>query len=655
VNSSSQKICWKNVIRLLVGAGIVLYVFSRFIPCASVNDYPLIDGLDNAWTQALHLAFAAQWQFGTDMVFTYGPWGFLARGYHPLTYLDSVIAWVILSLVFLGAGWRLARHFSDNRLVAGLWLVAFAAAASLPAGEDFNNRLVAWGVLLLALHFFVEEGVFSLLQMLLVVSLGWLSLVKFTGLLESLLVIAVIAADNVFRQRRFPWIVAAWAGGLLFFWFAAGQHFNLLEPFLVNSWRITSGYTEAMMVTGQREACDVTCFLLMAGLLCALAGRLAWARSRYFGLLPLAGLGMILFIVFKLGYVRNGGQHGTTSATALVLVALACLAVAKLGKKFTAVAAACLLLASVLYAATVFNFWLPGNGLGRQLAGTFSPNQLLAPVTVPFTGYLRNDYENNLAHERTNFSLAPILGNADLYSYDQTVLFAHHVAYQPRPVMQSYSAYTPELAAMNAAHLRGATAADNILFAVQPIDDRFPALEDGRSWLELLTRYDLKGAADKQGKFLLLTRAVVPRKFQLTPLKPATTRFGEPVKLPEATNGPVWVEIEIKKSLAGLVVSTLYKPPVLRLTVVLKNHTQPRFRLVPGLAAAGFLLSPLIADTHAFAALATNGGRSVVAGMEMDSMMISADTSSGTTLCYQSPVVIRFYRLAFPAQPAAAK
>ncbi len=561
--------------RLLISAGVILYVFSRFIPCAAVNDYPLADGLDDAWTQALHRAFAAHRQFGTDCVFTYGPWGFLARGHYPPTYLVSVMAWMILSLVFLCAGWRLARHFSGNRLVAGLWLVAFTAAASIPAGEDFNNRLVAWGVLLLFLHFFVEERGFTPVQILLVVSLGWMSLVKFTGLLESAAAIAVVAADNVFRHRRFPWIVPTWLASLLFFWVAAGQHLNLLEPFLVNSWRITSGYTEAMMLAGQMEIRNVAGFLLIAGLLCALTGRLAWARCRYFGLLPVAGLGMILFIVFKLGCVRAGAQHETTSATALVLAALAGLAAAKLEKKSASGAAACLLIAAVLSAATVFNFWLPGDGLGRQLAGTFSLDNLFAPVAAPFTGYLRDDYEKNLAQERKNFPLPPIRGDADLYSYDQTVLFAHALAYQPRPVMQSYSAYTPELAEMNAAHLRAASAARNILFAIQPIDGRFPALDDGLSWPELLTRYDFRGTAGQSGKFLLLTRAAAPRKFQLTPLQEVTASFGEPVKSPDATAGAVWVEIEIKKTFAGSVAATFYKPPVLRLTVALKKPHAP--------------------------------------------------------------------------------
>jgi len=637
-----------TVVRGLAVAGMFLYVFSRFVPCTAVDDYPIIDGVENAWAQALHVAFSRHWQFGQDIVFTYGPWGFLARGYYPPTYPVSVIAWVILSLVFLCAGWRLARHFSNNRLVAWLWLVGFTGVASIPAGDDFNARLVAWGMLLLFLHFFVEECVFTPIQALLTVSLGWLSLVKFTGLMESVMVVAVIAANNIFRHRRFPWIVPLWVASLVFFWVAAGQHLSSLGPFLCNSWRITGGYTEAMMLTDKTGARDAVCFLLIAMLLCALTGRIAWARRRFLGALPLAGLGTILFIVFKLGYVRND-RHETTSATALVLISLACLAVAWAGSKRAAGAASCLLIASTLFASSVFNCWLPGNGLGKQLAGIFSIYNLLAPVAGPYTGYLRSEYEKNLANERKTHPLPPIEGNADLYSYDQTILFAHALPYQPRPIIQSYSAYTPELAEINAAHLRTAHAASNILFAVQPADGRFPSLDDGLSWPELLTLYDLKGASDDKGTYLLLSRAAAAREFHLTPLQNISARFGEPVTLPAATNGPVWVEIEINKSLAGTVVSTLYKPPVLMLTVSLQDHTQRRFRLVPGMAGGGFLLSPLIADNRSFAALAS-AGRQDLAGLEVVSLTISAGTGSGSTRCYQSPMPVRFYRLDYPLQ-----
>jgi hypothetical protein len=165
-----------------------------------------------------------------------------------------------------------------------------------------------------------------------------------------------------------------------------------------------------------------------------------------------------------------------------------------------------------------------------------------------------------------------------------------------------------------------------------------------------LTRYDIKSAGDAVGMYLLLSRSAVPREYHLTPLQNISARFGEPASPPFATNGPVWAEIEINNSLVGNMLSTLYKPPMLLLTVSLRDGDQYDFCLVPAMARSGFLLSPVIEDNRSFAALFSTAGQARLAGREVMSMTISAHTRSGSTVCYQSPMQIRFYRLDYPPQ-----
>jgi hypothetical protein len=118
---------WLGVLQLLVPALAVLYVFSRFIPSASAHDYLFFDDLDCAWVQVLHDAFARHLQFGRDIVFTYGPWGFLARGYYPATYPVAVIVWCLLSVAFVVAARRLARNLSGNLFISWFWVVLLLA------------------------------------------------------------------------------------------------------------------------------------------------------------------------------------------------------------------------------------------------------------------------------------------------------------------------------------------------------------------------------------------------------------------------------------------------------------------------------------------------------------------------------------------------
>ena len=634
---------WLNLLRLLVQSGTVLYVFSRLIPSASVNDYPVKEDLDDSWTLVLHEAFHRHLQFGSDLVFTYGPWGFLSRGYYPATYLTSVIIWGMLALVFLIAGRRLAQNLSTNPFIFCLWMVGLAAVASTPLGNDFDVRLDVWVVMLLCLHFYVEQEKFTLSQALLAGSLGCLALVKFTGLVETGVVLSLITANDL-RHRRVPWNLLIWLAALFSFWLLAGQHLGSFWMYLHNSWQITSGYSDAMARTGQSGVEGIVFFLSIALTLVVLAATAGWGRLRFWGLLPVAGLGAILFIAFKFGHVRHD-FHELASAMALLAISLLLLAVAWREGRAVAVTALSVSGASAVMAVVIFNYWLPGNGLPGQLARTLNPSNWLAPVAASFTGYLRDDYEKNLARIKENNPLPSIKGTTDLYSYDQAILFAHGLRYQPRPIIQSYSAFTPELARLNAAWLQSDHAASNVLFAIQPIDDRFPPLDDGLSWPELLTRFDLQETSSN--KFLLLTRSAVPRPYHLIPLISVTAGFGENVTIPAATNDLIWAELEINKSLMGKVISTLYKSPMLFITVTYHDRQPDVYRLVPGMARAGFLLSPVITGTQDFVSLATPGHLSDFNSKVVTSIKISEAMSVGSSSCFEPSFQFHFSRLDF--------
>jgi hypothetical protein len=113
---------------------------------------------------------------------------------------------------------------------------------------------------------------------------------------------------------------------------------------------------------------------------------------------------------------------------------------------------------------------------------------------------------------------------------------------RPRPVFQSFSAYTPTLAALNAEHLRSPRAADNVLFDIESIDGRLPAMDDGRSWAPLWARYAL--VADTGG-FLWLRRRPTPLA-EPAPrlLATARTRLGDPITLPHVACGAVWMQAD---------------------------------------------------------------------------------------------------------------
>ena len=643
----------KTLAKWLAATTSLLFVFSRFLPSGGLGRYEIVD---DSWIQMLHFAFVERLQFGRDIVFTFGPWGFLYGGYHPATYLISVIVWAVLGVVFWWAAWRVVTHFFKNPLVCWLWMMAFIGLASISPFLNMDVRLTAWPLLLLLLHFSVEERPFTAIQAVLVVSLGLLSLIKHSMFTIAVVTVLIIAADNVFRQRRLPWIVLVFAGGLFFFWVLAGQRVSGFGLYLRGASEIVSGYTEAMMWQQPTDKVDVCRFWEIAAALCAFVGYIACKRHRFFGLLPLLGFAFIVFAAFKYGYVRHDG-HEVGATNLLLLAALLWLPVAWciVWQRSRWLVPAVLL--PLIFAAPLASLSLKryaSVGLFSVLAQQLSVRNLFAPAKTflefledrqhSFRGY--NTYAAGL--RAGTFPNLDMHGSADVYALSQTLALPQGLTCRPRPVFQSYSAYTPKLAEMNAAHLRSDRAADHILFDVWTIDGRFAAQDDSLSWPELLTRYDIMGMA---GQYVLMEKSVTPRRYELIPIGETLSSFDEAIEVPSMKDGPVWVRIDIRRSFWGNVVAMLYRPPSVSLTVFARGGGVHSGRLLPAEARAGFLLSPVVENRQSFFALASTNWQHELENLEVASARITAERGREVASHYQSPPVrVRFYRLDFQRQ-----
>ncbi|HWY30380.1 MAG TPA: hypothetical protein VNX46_06490 [Candidatus Acidoferrum sp.] len=649
VLTSPRPAWWLTLFRLLTGLVATYYVFSRFIPCHPVEDYNFYMPVDNAWALILHEACHEHLQFGKDIVFSYGPWGFLGRGYLPSTFAVSMAAWLALSTVFILAAWRVARAFTTSHVLTWVWLIAYTAFASIPLGMDLNTRIIAWILLLLWLHFFGGDGRFSPLHAALTGAIAWLGLVKFTGMVEGGFLVAVIALDTLIRRRCFPWVLVAWLAGVVAFWLLARQPPGDLWPYLNNSWELARGYADAMQLGGLSWM-DASVYFCLAGGCCGLALCLLcpprWPAAP--GLL--AGLGGILFLTFKESYIRDDYPHEITAPIVFLLLSSSFLAAAFTRGKGMVIAAGTLFCVTLAFAS-----FLPGRPMRQhellpQVMETFCARDLLAPVINLTTSDLRVKHESMLAQVRALQPLPAGSGTSDLYNCRQDVLFANNRDYCPRPVIQSYSAYTARLARMNAEWLRTDRAAQNLYFTPDGYDGRLPALDDGLSWPEILTRYDLREVSGVPQQYLWFTRSSHPRSARLEFLLETNLVAQKTFVLP-VTNGLVWAEIGIKKTSSGKVLSWIYKPAVLAVDLKLAGGKSHVCTVVPALTGAGFLLSPFVADPESFAALA-KGDEALLAPQKVLTLIVFEPGNNGQSICYQPDITIRLYRLVLSPDPA---
>jgi hypothetical protein len=191
--------------------------------------------------------------------------------------------------------------------------------------------------------------------------------------------------------------------------------------------------------------------------------------------------------------------------------------------------------------------------------------------------------------------VAPLYGIAtstDIYPLLTGVLFANGIPYAPRPVLQSYAAYTRELLELNARHLESDNAGTTLLVDVDPFDMHYPAFDDSLSIQPMLAWYDA-GAVTPAG--LELIRSKHRRRILVEPITRIEATVGVPVPLPRE-NGLVWATIDVRQTWRGRIRSFLFKPSPLGLTVRTAKRGESRFLLVPSIARTGFVLSPQITE-----------------------------------------------------------
>ncbi len=201
---------------------------------------------------------------------------------------------------------------------------------------------------------------------------------------------------------------------------------------------------------------------------------------------------------------------------------------------------------------------------------------------------------------RAGQPLPPLEGPVDVYTFLQARVLAHDLEFRPRPVFQSFLAYTPRLARENAAFLESEWAPRWVFFQPGALDNGFPPLADALSWPLLLSRFDL---VSRHGAMILLGRRDAPLPWRVVPLATMRTTTDTPIEVPE--DDLVWAQIDVHEELADRLAAVALSAPTAWLHLIFADGHAASYRMTTPLARAGFLLSPMVDRAEALADIMT--------------------------------------------------
>lgn len=558
--------------------------------------------LDPSWAMVLLHAFDHGWQFGRDLIFTYGPLGFImVPQYHPGLYWIALGYWLVFHAVLAVAYCVLFRGAQAWKLAL---LVAVSLIATYSWARDSAMFAACFIVFLLARkNDRLSTGAAAALTILVAAA----ALMKTTSLLLALPAVVLVDLNRTLTLKKPPVFTVIFITAFLAAYGAAGQSYGALGTYLFTAFEISRGYGEAMHVYGPMK--DLALFAVVGAGVFTLVTAQEFKRARLEGLLMTAMTAGFLFVIAKSGYVRHDIGHVMIPWTALALAALAYLPELQLRRPARALFTGAILISAAACCVTYV-------GGAREAGRAESAGHILltdmarqlhddtrTAGAVLFGGQVaafEAAYQSQMASLRAQSPVPDLHGTLDIFGVNQSIALASAADYRPRPIFQGYSVYTADLIERNRAFLTGPRAPGTILFEIDTVDGRYPSLDEGALWPDLLRLYDVTRF---ENGYAVLKRRTAPRDVALTDLHRGSIGFGQEMDVSAWAGGLVWVELDIRPTLPGRLRSFLFKPPMLMMTVTTDAGNTQAFRIVPGMTGSGFLLSPLIESTDQFALL----------------------------------------------------
>lgn len=581
-------------------------------------------GIDPSWNAGLAMAVDQGLHFGTQVVYTYGPLGFLQSrivffdGLGILSFLYGAAVYVLFCIALV---WALGRAMP----LLGAAVVAFLALAWLPMPLVEVGLLTAVFACFWLLEeerspraldlFVVAAAAFAAPAALMKLSIGPLVAVVF--------LIALLGARA--GARRIVAYVAIFAALVLVLWLATGQSLGDLPAFVGHTFEIAGGYSSAML-----RSTDVAPWKVTAAVIAAIVSGLAlvgaaWITGRGRGRAPrvaaVAIAALVSFAIYKEGVVRIDAGHLTVvfANAAVLWIAVASAAPSATWRRLMLVAAA-----------VVFAISLPVRPAGVETR--FDPVANLSFAvdqvrTLFDSGRLDNLRADGRAGMQSAYELAPP-GLAALRGHTVAVepwevgaAWAYELDWLPLPVFQNYSAYTPALDRLNSEAAEDPDGPERILRqntqVVQPefpgadLDDRLPGWDPPEQARAVLCNF---APLFTDERWQVLGRLPASRCGAPRVIDTVEAAAGAPAEVPEPKPGQV-----VFVRIGGVGVGGLERVQTALFHADSRHATingDTRVRLVPETAGDGLLLraAPGVVEPGPFdpvpeaATLAVEGG-----------------------------------------------
>ncbi|OHB69252.1 MAG: hypothetical protein A2W17_02510 [Planctomycetes bacterium RBG_16_41_13] len=590
----------------------VVFFFIIFLPLPG----PINTGLDPSWQYAISYASSVKLAYGKDIIFTYGPLGYLIHGavidgnFWAITLFRCFIhfALFIVFVTELTKLYRSKKWINLSALILTIFLfyifgaetdyaILFIFLIIIPYESSLNKKyhLVLYSLFMGAIAGFCLTTKFSLG----ICTIGS-GILYYGGNIAGNIKQRKISVKYLYQLAVFT-IVALWTTSIILD--GLSKENASLVNYLKNYLTLSSGYSSAMSYAASQW--EVAYALLQVILILFLL--ITTAKNKHNSIGYSACLAFVLWITFKHGFIRQDG-HIVIFVKFIPLLVYLCLRnEVRLGRKMLFGH-----LVQHLTLLTLFIYLLVPSPFGQHL-----PNYLVSiKQIVSFTNFynklkfslnltkykdiILKSSQENLSEMKLPSDVLKALQNKplDIVPWEISLIPANNLTWQPRPVFQSYSAYTSSLDKINSESLVRNNP-ENILYHFSSIDKRHPFFDEPETFFNMFCNYHISSqfpdfiSTEKLNQIIILERRKHSISSEAKKVNTFSMRWNEYTIVENRDKELVRAKIKIKYSMIGKMYKTLFRSPPVSINLTYADGQERSYRIIPENANNGVIISHL--------------------------------------------------------------
>lgn len=381
------------------------------------------------------------------------------------------------------------------------------------------------------------------------------------------------------------------------------KELRFLLDYLYNSWQISSSYSSAMSQNNYNE------LLLMTIVNLALIISLSFLLIKKGGYLYLnlfLGSLFVIWIGFKHSFIRPDLYHVPIIYHQILFIII--LFLCKIKKKRYWKNYLKFSLYIIVFSLVILTYFdssdFKGSDFYNSDASFFSRLKISFNQISSFSNLqeiLKKRNSNALFKMKIPDHFNQIIGSktVDIIPWDLTFAPANNLNWQPRPIFQSYTAYTNYLDNLNYQSFVD-NPRDFILYSFISIDSRHPFFDEPSTFSFAYCNYIPVEVTNHvfRGVIILLKKLSNNRCLETGIKSTIVSTFDQSQSLENFDNSLIRIVINIRYSLWGKLYKTIFRAPPVMLKIKYQDDSDKEYRIIPENAINGVILSHLPRDSE---------------------------------------------------------